>query len=90
MKWRARGIITVIGIVYVIAINLRRDKMEDREELQEYLKYIYNSDFEEIMNVLEDIQTLLLFNGVDFPLDIEHFKNKANDLICKADELLEE
>lgn len=64
--------------------------MEDREELQEYLKYIYNSDFEEIMNALEDIQTLLLFNGVDFPLDIEHFKNKATDLICKADELLKE
>ena len=64
--------------------------MEDREELQEYLKYIYNSDFEEIMNVLEDIQTLLLYNGVDFPLDIEYFKNKANDLIYKADELLKE
>lgn len=64
--------------------------MEDREELQEYLKYIYSIDFEEIMNALEDIQTLLLFNGVDFPLDIEHFKNKANDLIHKADELLKE
>ena len=64
--------------------------MEDREELQEYLKYIYNSDFEEIMNALEDIQALLLYNGVDFPLDIEHFKNKANDLICKADKLLKE
>ena len=64
--------------------------MEDREELQEYLKYIYNSDFEEIMNALEDIQALLLYNGVDFPLDIEHFKNKATDLICKADELLKE
>ena len=64
--------------------------MEDREELQAYLKYIYNSDFEEIMNTLEDIQTLLLYNGVDFPLDIEHFKNKANDLICKADESLKE
>lgn len=64
--------------------------MEDREELQEYLKYIYNSDFEEIMNVLEEIQTLLLYNGVDVPLDIEHFKNKAIDLICKADELLNE
>lgn len=64
--------------------------MEDREELQEYLKYIYKSDFEEIMNTLEDIQTLLLYNGVDFPLDIEHFKNKATDLICKADELLKE
>lgn len=64
--------------------------MEDRKELQEYLKYIYNSDFEEIMNVLEEIQTLLLYNGVDFPLDIEHFKNKANDLICKADKLLKE
>ena len=64
--------------------------MEDREELQEYLKYIYNSDFEEIMNALEDIQALLLYNGVDFPLDIEHFKNKADDLICKADELLKE
>lgn len=64
--------------------------MEDREELQEYLKYIYKSDFEEIMNTLEDIQTLLLYNGVDFPLDIEHFKNKANDLICKADKLLKE
>ena len=62
--------------------------MEDREELQEYLKYIYNSDFEEIMNTLEDIQTLLLYNGVDVPLDIEHFKNKANALICKADELI--
>lgn len=64
--------------------------MEDREELQEYLKYIYSIDFEEIMNALEDIQTLLLFNGVDFPLDIEHFKNKATDLIFKADELLKE
>ena len=64
--------------------------MEDREELQEYLKYIYNSDFEEIMNALEDIQALLLYNGVDFPLDIEHFKNKATDLICKANELLKE
>lgn len=64
--------------------------MEDREELQEYLKYIYSIDFEEIMNALEDIQTLLLFNGVDFPLDIEHFKNKAIDLIHKADELLKE
>lgn len=64
--------------------------MEDREELQEYLKYIYKSDFEEIMNTLEDIQTLLLYNGVDFPLDIEHFKNKANDLIYKADKLLKE
>lgn len=64
--------------------------MEDREELQEYLKYIYNSDFEEIINTLEDIQTLLLYNGVDFPLDIEHFKNKAIDLIHKADELLKE
>lgn len=64
--------------------------MEDRKKLQAYLKYIYNSDFEEIMNTLEDIQTLLLYNGVDFPLDIEHFKNKANDLICKADKLLKE
>lgn len=64
--------------------------MEDREELQEYLKYIYSIDFEEIMNTLEDIQTLLLYNGVDVPLDIEHFKNKATDLICKADELLKE
>lgn len=64
--------------------------MEDREELQEYLKYIYKSDFEEIMNTLEDIQTLLLYNGVDVPLDIEHFKNKATNLIHKADELLKE
>lgn len=64
--------------------------MEDREELQGYLKYIFKSDFEEIMNTLEDIQTLLLYNGVDVPLDIEHFKNKATDLICKADELLKE
>lgn len=64
--------------------------MEDREELLEFLSYIYNSDFEEIMNVLEEIQTLLLYNGVDVPLDIEHFKNKANDLICKADKLLKE
>lgn len=64
--------------------------MENREELLEFITYIYNSDFEEIMNALEDIQTLLLFNGVDFPLDIEHFKNKATDLICKADELLKE
>lgn len=64
--------------------------MENREELLEFLSYIYNSDFEEIMNVLEEIQTLLLYNGVDFPLDIENFKNKANDLICKADELLKE
>lgn len=64
--------------------------MEDREELQEYLKYIYSIDFEEIMNVLEEIQTLLLYNGVDFPLDIEHFKNKATNLIHKADELLKE
>lgn len=64
--------------------------MEDREELQEYLKYIYKSDFEEIMNTLEDIQTLLLYNGVDVPLDIEHFKNKATNLIYKANELLKE
>lgn len=64
--------------------------MENREELQEYLKYIYSIDFEEIMNTLEDVQTLLLYNGVDFPLDIERFKNKATNLIHKADELLKE